>query len=496
MIIIGAYPEILSSAGAPLPLRSAKPLYEKTVPTDAYLHLLPPYPSAGDEGFAPNDWFTIRNELGPLEDIRHLAASRKLILDGIYNHVGTDHHFVRDFFGNPKANSPLYAFREQEVTTDQLSPRGGSVFRDYETEHGTFKVWQTFSPVSFDINISNQEVFVEILRHLDFLSQNGCSGVRLDGCAYYGHEIGAEQFHHPKGIKLTQTLAREAIKRGLFVIAQLDSDPEGSAYFLRANGWNVPVVDYAFTAVLVRAILGENADALALHFNRSSMPLANLLRPPRTHDGILLQSDTLLESELVDIYDISKRWSLATRITNGEIYELNSSLPFICSLGVTRQQFLSRILQVIAITGFFPGIPYFYLPFITGHIPERSECDRTESDPRALNRTRLNETFLNNFCASKQFRRLTKLLDIIQKIKEEPGEEQINCTVFPCKSGNSRILFSYPEEKYKLYCNLSTTSQWSTPIDHKDQIVFKSSSINPNIVEACGFILTRSRDWA
>lgn len=456
MIIFGIYPDLVESEEYCNPLQQLRHVTDKLLPTDVILHLLPPYPSSGDGGFAADDWFSVRSDLGSWRDIVNWASTRKLILDGIYNHVGFAHPWAKEFFSSPSEQGPIYAYRCANPPSSQLSPRGGSVFHKYEIKGDVWQTWQTFSEKSLDIRLSLPSVRSEISRHLNFLANSGIFGVRLDGCAYYGHDLDVEQFHNPSALYFARSLAREAHECGLFVLAQLDADASGSSYFQKKEGWSVPVVDYAYSAVLVRTLLSESASAMERHVQRTRCLPCNVIRPPRTHDGILLQSDLLTNDELNDLARLCDQWNLPVRKVGEERYEINSSLPFICSLGVDEQSAWQRILLVMTLTGFLPGIPYFYFPIALCDIPEH-RISMSDTDPRSLNRSHPSAIQINNFLKSQRSQQLRAVLDTVNRIRALYSDDDVN-TIIPVSEHPDSVLLVFRNSNHCVFaCNFSTS---------------------------------------
>lgn len=485
MIIIGTYPELLDHNLTDNLLNRLRTAVESLIPPDIIIHILPPYPDSGDGGFAADDWFSIRQNLGTWKDIKDWASERKLILDGIYNHVGFAHPWVKDFFTSPSETDNLYAYRCSTPPSIQLSPRGGSVFHKYEVSGNIWHVWQTFSEKSFDICLSHPRVRANIRRHLHYLADTGIYGVRLDGCAYYGHDLSVEQFHNPNGKLLAQSLAREANDLGLFVLAQLDIDYFGASYFPKKDGWSVPAVDYAYSAMLVLTLLSESASVMETHLKRTLNLSCHVIRPPRTHDGILLQSDLLTSDELTSLEKICDFWNLKVRIVDGERYEINSSLPFICSLGVDEQTTWQRILLVIALTGFIPGIPYFYLPFVVCDIPEK-RSQEIDSDPRSLNRVRLHSLHIKNFRNSNKSHQLRALLHVINKTRALYSETDFKFSVLRSDDLDSVLLISRNFDRCFFACNFSTTHSAKVIFPKKLNFVW-GSCVSNQILAPLGF---------
>ena len=456
VIIVGTYPDLIGPAKTGSRLLQLRRSLDRLLPSGIIVHLLPPYPTSGDNGFAADDWFSTREELGCWRDLIEWASSRKLILDGIYNHVGSGHPWVTEFFASPKERGPIYAYRRSRPPSRQTSPRGGSVFRKYTIRGNAWYVWQTFSKSSFDIRLSLPKVQAEIGRHLNFLVDSGIYGVRLDGCAYYGHDLGIEQFHNPSAKKLVRSLARIAQKRGLFALAQLDIDPAGASYFPTKQGWSVPAVDYAYSAVLAISLLSESAAVMKKHVRRTLRVPCNYIRPPRTHDGILLLSDNLTLRERKSLVRLCRHWKLPVRTVDGESYEVNSSLPFVCSLGVSKRGAWDRILLVIVLTAFLPGIPYFYLPFILNDVPEASNL-KLDNDPRSLNRARVLAGHIKHFWRSKKSRQLNSLLVAMDAIREAHPDSEFKISSFSSNRPKSVLVVTRDADRCVFACNFSAT---------------------------------------
>ena len=51
------------------------------------IHILPPYPSSGDRGFAPLTYLEIDPKFGTWADIKRLGEERPILLDLMVNHI-------------------------------------------------------------------------------------------------------------------------------------------------------------------------------------------------------------------------------------------------------------------------------------------------------------------------------------------------------------------------------------------------------------------------
>ncbi|MGA2269043.1 MAG: alpha-amylase family glycosyl hydrolase [Bryobacteraceae bacterium] len=500
MIVIGAYPDSVGVQRQGLSLlRSLGEFVSRLVPNGVGLHILPFYPSSGDYGFAPDDWFKVRPDLGDWGDIEQLSAERRIIVDGVYNHVGVGHHFVRDFYAAPTTDGALYAYPSHAGVTGPSSPRGVPVLRRHSLQSGAWDLWQTFSTASVDIRLDNPDVQDEIRRHLEFLANRGVWAVRLDGCAYYGKSPCQEQFHHPAAQGYARAIAAMAKHAGLRVLAQLDCDPQGAAYFPRILGYDVPAVDYAYSALLVEALLTENAIPLMEHLRRTWQLPCEVVRPPRTHDGILLQSDLLPSASFDSIVSIAQRFALPIRISNGEYYELNSSFPHVCSLGVDGEGMWARLRMIAALTAFLPGWSYFYLPILLGDVPE--DRYRGDADPRLVNRLPLDPGSINTFLASRDFNRMRLLLAYLFDLSHPSSDD--HGLADPCVGlyGDSVICVNWPGAGARLLCNFSKNRSLRLEVLHLAEPAY-SERANATELRPLGFGIWTSNvrpfhfDWS
>src|SRR3990172_8761583 len=69
------------------------------------VHVLPPFPSSGDRGFAPLTYREIDPRYGSWTDIRALAADHDVLLDLMVNHISRQSHEFRDFQEHGRASS-------------------------------------------------------------------------------------------------------------------------------------------------------------------------------------------------------------------------------------------------------------------------------------------------------------------------------------------------------------------------------------------------------
>ena len=84
------------------------------------VHILPPFPSSGDRGFAPVTYDEIDPRFGTWDDVRRIAAGHDVLLDVMINHISRQSREFRDFqrFGRRSRYADLF------MTLDKVWPDG------------------------------------------------------------------------------------------------------------------------------------------------------------------------------------------------------------------------------------------------------------------------------------------------------------------------------------------------------------------------------------
>ena len=84
------------------------------------IHILPPFPSSGDRGFAPLTYLEIEPQFGTWEDIRRIGEKHDILLDLMVNHISAKSSLFQDF--QKKGRKSEYA--DLFITVDKVWPDG------------------------------------------------------------------------------------------------------------------------------------------------------------------------------------------------------------------------------------------------------------------------------------------------------------------------------------------------------------------------------------
>ena len=63
----------------------------------AGVHILPPFPSSGDRGFAPLTYLEIEPQFGTWDDIRRIGENFDILIDLMVNHISRSSPYFQDF---------------------------------------------------------------------------------------------------------------------------------------------------------------------------------------------------------------------------------------------------------------------------------------------------------------------------------------------------------------------------------------------------------------
>jgi len=264
-----------------------------------YLHLMPLLdPRAGDNdgGYAVRDYRRVREDLGTVADLAHLATTLRangisLVLDLVINHVAQEHEWaVKARGGDQRYRDYFYVFPDRtlpdayERTLPEVFPgfAPGSFSWDADLDGW---VWTTFNSWQWDLNWTNPEVLVEFAEVILFLANLGVEVLRLDAIAFLWKRMGGTCQNEPEVHAITQvlrTLARIACPALAFK-AEAIVAPHDLVQYLGAGRHHGKVSDLAYHNTLmvqIWSMLATNDSRLAAH------TLEGLPRAPATSSWI------------------------------------------------------------------------------------------------------------------------------------------------------------------------------------------------------------------
>ena len=365
------------------------------------VHILPFFPFSSDDGFAVTDYRAVNPQLGDWVDIERIAAQFHLMSDLVLNHVSSQGPW---FTAYRQGQAPYDRFFYEADPADDLSqvvrPRTTPVLQRIETRQGDRHVWCTFSHDQVDLDFSNPEVLLEILRIIRLHIDKGVRILRLDAVAFIWKEPGTSCIHLPQThaiVQLLRLLCDYAVETVVLLTETNVPRTENLSYFGNGNEAHA-VYNFPLPPLILHAM--QSGTARYLHRWQSAMPPAQLgctyLNFTASHDGIGMRpAEGVLPPEEQDrmietVQATGGRVSMRSRPGGGEEpYELNCSL-----FDAMRRTFrgedahhVARFLCSQTIAMSLEGIPAFYIHSFLATPHDRDAVERRGMN-RAINRHR------------------------------------------------------------------------------------------------------------
>ena len=336
-----------------------------------------------------------------------------------------------------------------------VRPRTSPLLRETETIDGKKHVWCTFSHDQVDLNFSNPQVLMEIIKIIKFYLDQGISHFRLDAVAFLWKTIGTPCINLPETHEVIRLLRLviEHVNPDAVIITETNiPNRENLSYFGNANEahW---IYNFALPPLVLYTMLSGKSHLLKQWM--MSMPPAQsgtaYFNFIASHDGIGMRPvEAIIEDVEVDkMVEMIKQFggevSYRTMSDGSHRpYELNISLidAMKGTFGGEDQFQLERFVCAHAIMLALEGVPAFYIHSLIG---TRNDLDKKEhtGQNRAINRHNwqldLLEAELDNEL-SIHSRVLQKLSRLIAIRKQQPAFHP-NATQFTLHFSESLLGF-------------------------------------------------------
>jgi sucrose 6(F)-phosphate phosphorylase len=365
------------------------------------VHVLPPFPSSGDRGFAPLTYYNIDPKFGGWEDVRRIGERYDVMLDVMINHISRQSPEFQDFERQGR-RSP---YADLFITLDKVWPEGDPPRADIEriflrkpdapfstiTIRATGeqeRVWTSFGSAEWseqvDLDVTSPATRQLISEWLRFLASQEVRFIRLDAVGYVVKKPGTSCFMvEPEIYDFLGWVAAEAASCGLTVLPEVH-DVYSTHQRLGEHGlWTY---DFVLPGLLLHAFETGDATRIADHLKQSPDRVFTTLD---CHDGIPVRPDLdgILEpAEMLGLADlVERRGGNVNRILSPahdagvDVHQLNCT--YYSALGCDDDRYLAaRAIQLFA-----RGVPQiYYVGLLAG---ENDEAAMARSgDGRAINR--------------------------------------------------------------------------------------------------------------
>jgi len=368
----------------------------------AGIHILPPFPSSGDRGFAPLAYAEIDPRFGSWDDIAHLAQRHDLLLDLMINHLSRRSVEFEDFLRHGRRSRYADLF----ITVDKVWP-GGVVPADdvariflrkpdapfssvtIQDTGEQEQVWTSFGSRDWaeqiDLDVTSTTTLELITEWLRSFALHGVRIVRLDAVGYVIKKAGTSCFMvEPEIYAFLDWITAIADSFNLVVLPEVH-DRYATHESLTAHGyWTY---DFVLPGLLLHALETGSATRLSDHLARSPERQFTMLD---CHDGVPVRPDLdqILEPQEMQWLAglVQRRGGNVNRIlsevhTDGDVDVHQLNCTYYSALGCDDDRYVAaRAIQLFA-----RGVPQiYYVGLLAGENDDRAVAESGEG--RSINR--------------------------------------------------------------------------------------------------------------
>lgn len=405
------------------------------------IHILPPFPSSGDRGFAPLTYLEIEPSFGTWEDVQALGQEYDLLFDMMVNHVSRQSVYFQDFLD--KGRDSEYA--DMFITLDKLWPDGQPVQADIDqmflrrtVPYSTFtirktgeeiKVWTTFGKtdpseqIDIDVRSGQGRAFIKSI--FEHFKRNGIKIIRLDAVGYVTKKMGTSCFFVEPEIYEFLDWVLE-IARSL----ELEILPEVHAHYsiqYKLAEYGCWIYDFILPYRILDTLVNRDSKALQAYLETRPAKQFTMLD---CHDGVPVKPDL---DDLIDTSDARKlvdhcleRGANLSRIVSEkhrsedgfDVHQIRCS--YYSMLDCDDDAYLAAR----AIQFFAPGIPQvYYVGLLAGENDEARVKETGEG--REINRTNFSVEQIKERTGKEVVQRLLKLIRFRNEYEAFQGEFRV-----------------------------------------------------------------------
>jgi sucrose 6(F)-phosphate phosphorylase len=266
------------------------------------VHILPPFPSSGDRGFAPLTYLEIGPAFGTWEDIQEITLNHDVLLDLMVNHISRQSTYFQDFIKNGQQSEFVDLF----ITLDKIWPDGIPVQEDIskmflrranpyseyllKNTGETAKVWTTFGKedpseqIDFDINSAvTKKLLGDFLENF---SKKGVKIVRLDAVGYIIKKLGTSCFFvEPEIFDFMSWITEKAHSLGLELLPEVHAHYSTQFKLAEKGYW---IYDFILPYTILDSLINKSGKKLVQYLKSRPHKQFTMLD---CHDGIPVKPD-------------------------------------------------------------------------------------------------------------------------------------------------------------------------------------------------------------
>lgn len=441
------------------------------------VHVLPPFPSSGDRGFAPTTYFEIEPSFGSWEDIKEIGKKFDVMLDLMVNHISRKSNYFQDFLENGRKSKYVDLF----ITLDKLWENGQPVQRDIsklflrrEVPYSTYtiekigkkeRVWTTFGKtdpseqVDLDVNSKQtRQLFINILTNY---KENNIKIVRLDAVGYVIKKMGTSCFFvEPEIYEFLDWIKEVADSLDIELLPEVHSHYTIQYKLAERGYW---IYDFILPYKILETLINKTSEDLLKYLKTRPQKQFTMLD---CHDGIPVKPDL---NDLIDTKEARKLVDIC--LERGANLSLIKSDEHKDDDGFDVHQIRGTYYSILncdddayiaarAIQFFTPGIPQvYYVGLLAG---ENDHVRAAEiGDGREINRHNFTVKEVEKSLEKKVVKRLLKLIKFRNDYDAFNGEFK----VLDSKEDEVQLYWQKNDKYCKLFVDLKTNRTFIEYVD-------------------------------
>lgn len=421
------------------------------------VHILPFMPYSSDDGFSVIDYYAVNPELGTWADIQAIGKDFTLMADLVVNHCSSQSQWFQNFLEDRDPGRDYFVDGAPYADLSKvIRPRSSPLLNRVQTVKGEREVWCTFSADQVDLDFSNPQVLLEIVRIIRHYIAMGIRYFRLDAVAFLWKASGTSCVHLPQThelIKLLRLVIENLEPSAVIVTETNVPNRENLSYFGNDNEAHL-IYNFSLPPLLLHALL--SGDCRHLKTWMMSMPPARrgraYLNFIASHDGIGLRpaEGLLSAAELDALMEVVREsgGEISMRCTpEGDLkpYEANislfSAMQRTVAGGIDGLQ-IERFICAHTIMLALEGLPAIYVHSLLGTENDRTGM-ATTGHARSINRYKWPARGLQDALddPERHHRQVFDTIKCLIRIRRDQAAFHPNATQYTLHFGNQIFAF-------------------------------------------------------
>jgi len=432
------------------------------------VHILPPFPSSGDRGFAPLTYLEIEPSFGSWEDIRAIGEKFDILVDLMVNHISRQSPYFQDFLAKGQAS----AYADLFLTLDKIWVDGEPIQADIDKmflrrplPYSSFKneeigeemkVWTTFGKTNpseqIDLDISSPQTKQLLTEFFTNFKAQNVKIVRLDAVGYVIKKLGTSCFFVEPDIYAFLDWVKEmADSLGIELLPEVHAHYSTQFKLAEHGCW---IYDFILPYRVLEALVNRSSRELLPYLKTRPHKQFTMLD---CHDGIPVKPDM---DGLIDTKEARKLVDLC--VERGANLSLIVSDEHKAADGFDVHQIRTTYYSALlcdddaylaarAIQFFVPGIPQVYY---VGLLAGENDFERVQEtgEGREINRHNYSVEEIEQSLEKEVVQRLLRLIRFRNTHDAFNGE----FSVLPSADDEVRLSWRKGELSCELHVNLKT----------------------------------------